>query len=646
GTLKRANTRGDEVYVVGEEPTGLRFFRLDLPTFTVASLGPGCGGVTSTVDLPGVRHAIEMASGPEGVIAVITDDPAAELWLVDAGTAGTANSLGTVDLQGDSTPTWAVWDAGNLLLARSNGRVELWRWASPSTMELAAGWQSPDGTPTSATLIGDQLFVGLEIGTDPLTGRVVQVSLHEPLQPMLMGASTFDHPIVTMARDGRLQLVATQDELISDEITELPPSVQPERVSWGHGTDSNNTGRSWATVMGADGSSGWDFAVRLFWPGEQCSTRSDLNERRVAGSDNSTPPVVVGVGLNHVPSSPYSPWTNGWRGFDSPRQPSYSLGLHRDPPTGCLTDLGVANGTHTDSLRVIFTVTAARGQADARYYYSVEGWPETGLATLTTNGPVAEIFAIETEILVLDDSLSVWATNPAHHGDQRAPVPVAGLSGVNLFGAALVANGVIAGDRVIAVGGDPTSLAVVRFAPPLQEPGDPVFTVLRDGTAEVDRLPNLAGAVIDLTAEGYLVWVLTNDNGTFRVFRYRLTEESSVPLVLEQQVELGPGEPPVAIGIRGSDDTHEEGDAVAIVRKGDGVELRGEDLGFISHTPLPGAALDIIWGSFVLLGDFGVAELGGPNASPTPSFVRSNAWNPGRAIHATTHIATPGGPTW
>lgn len=374
--------------------------------------------------------------------------------------------------------------------------------------------------------------------------------------------------------------------------------------------------------------------------------RSGLNERRVAVSDTSTPPVVVGVGLNNVPSSPYSPWTGSWRGFDSPRPPSYSVGLHRDPPTGCLTDLGIAGGTHTDDLRVVFTATAARGQADARYYFSVEGRPETGMATLSTNGPVAEMFVIETEILVLDDSLSVWATNPAHNGDQRAPVPVAGLSGVNLFGAAPVANGVIAGDRVIALGGDPASLAVVRFAPPPQEPGDPGFTVLRDGTADVDRLPNLAGAVIDVTADGYLVWVLTNDTGTFKVFRYRFTEDASTPPVLEQQVDLDPGEPPVAIGIRGSDDTHEEGDAIAIVRKSDGVELRGDDLGFISHTSLPGDALDIIWGSFVLLGDFGVAELGGPNASPTPSFVRSNAWSPGRAVHATTHIATPGGPTW
>lgn len=640
GTLKRANTRGDEVLVAGEEPEGLRFFRLGLPVLDDTSLMLACGGGVITADLPGVRRILELSAGPGGVVGVVTDDPSAELWLVDVAVPGAVTSLGTVDLDGLAVPTWATWDSGSLILARAGGQVEIWRWVSSSGMQLFASWQAQEGAPTAANFVGDQLFVGLD------SGKIVQVSLQDPISPLVIGSSALSGPVVSMSRDGQVQYVALQGELFRDEVSELPPSVMPERVAWGHGTDGQSQGRSWVTVAGGEGDQGWLFDARLFWGNGELESRIGLYERRTINEDLSSPPSIVGVSNSRVPSSPYSPWTTGWRGFDNPRHLEYSLGLHFDPPTGCATNLATAAGSATEDLRVIFTVTAASGQADATYGYAVEGSAETGVTTLPTNGAVVELFLYRNDIVVLDNGISGWATHPDHNGDQRAPTPIGGFAAIDLFGTAPVSKGVLAQERVIAVGGDPLSLAIVRLTPPTLVPGNIEITVLRNGQSATDVLPNLAGAIVDLAADGEYIWLLTDQNGTYRVYRYHFSENPAESPGLDHEVALAPGATPVAIGLRQSDETHDEGYAVAIVRQGFGVELRGDDLGFLSSTRVPGEAVDFTWDRWLLLGDFGVAELEGPNASPAVSFVKSNAWNPGKAVRGADRIVTPEGPTW
>lgn len=640
GTLKRANTRGDELLVAGEEPEGLRFFRLGLPVLDDSSLVLACGGGVITADLPGVRRILELVAGPDGVVGVVTDDPSAELWLVDVAVPGAVTSLGTVDLGGLSGPTWATWDSGNLILARAGGQVEIWRWVSSSGMQLYASWQPQEGVPTAANFVGDQLFVGLD------SGKIIQVSLQDPASPLVIGDSALSGAVVAMSRDGLSQYVAPQGELVRDEVSELPPSVMPERVAWGHGTDAQSHGRSWVTVAGGEGEQGWLFDARLFWGNGELETHAGLFERRTINEDLSSPPSIVGVSYSRVPSSPYSPWTTGWRGFDNPRHLDYSLGLHFDPPTGCATNLATAGGSATENLRVIFTVTAASGQEDATYGYSVEGSTETGVATLPTNGAVVELFLYGSDIVVLDDGISGWATHPDQYGDQRAPTPIGGFAAIDLFGAAPVSKGVLTQERVIAVGGDPLSLAIVRLTPPTVVPGDLGITVLRTGQSAMDVLPDLAGAIVDLAVDGEHLWLLTNQGGTYRVYRYHFTENPAESPGLDQEVALAPGATPVALGLRYSDETHDEGYAVAIVRQGFGVDLRGEDLGFLSSTRVPGEAVDFTWDRWLLLGDHGIAELEGPNASPSVSFVKSNAWNPGKAVRGADRIVTPEGPTW
>jgi len=388
------------------------------------------------------------------------------------------------------------------------------------------------------------------------------------------------------------------------------------------------------------------YLASYFWQAGDWSAGRWLGDTITINGDVPQAPLIVAVDdWSRVPSAPYLPWTPGWRGFDNPAPRAAALGLFHAPPTLCATDRGDGTGTHTDTLRVIFTVTAASGQPDATYYYKAENAPYEGVVTLPTNGPVAELLEFATHVIALDNSMSVWATNPDFNGNQLLPTAVTG-PGVDLFGASPVATGVLRGDRVFAFADNPARLAIVQLTVPASLPGNLGVTALRDGTATGDELAGVAGMVVDFTVVWDLAWVLSNDSGTYHLYRFRFTDSSSDPPVLEYQATLAEAGQPVAIGIRFSDDTHDEGIAVAVVRRGVGVELRGEDLSFLSFTPLPGDAQDFIWGSWVLLGDFGAAQLQGPNAAPTPSYVRSNTWNPGRAIHGSGRIATPTGPAW
>lgn len=440
-------------------------------------------------------------------------------------------------------------------------------------------------------------------------------------------------------------MVVPEGQLFNDSLAELPPTVLPERLSWGHGTDSNGNGRSWATVAGSDGDAGWDFNLRLYWVNGDRLADVQLMERPVIGTDVASAPTVVATGFNGVPSSGYVSLTAGWRGFDGARHPAYSLGLQADPPSGCGTDRGLANGSHTDARRVIFAATAASGQADAAYSYAVEGSPERGTVTLTTTGPVREMFPFYSNIVVLDDNLSIWATNPEHGGDQLNPTPVP-TGGVDLFGSAPVKVGVLVDKRLVACADGPARVAVIGLTPPVAPPAFIDATVVRDGTAATDELVDLSGSIVDIASEGDLLWVLSNDAGTYHLYRYQVPESATGTPLLQHHAELASGAAPIAIGRRHSEGTHDEPAAVAVVRQGYGVELRADDLSFISLTRLPGEPLDFVWGNWMLLGDFGAAELQGPNAAPVPTFVRSNAWSPGKAIHGPYQIATPDGPTW
>jgi hypothetical protein len=136
-------------------------------------------------------------------VAVLTDNPVAELRLVDVSSPASSEPAGSIDLPGGSAPAWGRWQSGELHLGRGDGTVELWRWTE-SGPELHASFAPDSGAARASMRFGDQLWIGLDDGrlfqVDLTRGIVVgELALGDP-EP---------EPVIGMAREGSLLRVAT-----------------------------------------------------------------------------------------------------------------------------------------------------------------------------------------------------------------------------------------------------------------------------------------------------------------------------------------------------------------------------------------------------------------------------------------------------
>jgi len=471
--------------------------------------------------------------------------------------------------------------------------------------------------------MGDQLWLGLD------TGALQQVDLTDPASPQFVGEMNLNEPIIAMSRSIDWLNVATTTHLYAVHCPYMPPTLRPDLVMWSHGG-----GRSWAGI-------GFEFewpATSITWSDGFSVTNTD-GCHYCAGVDPTevpTPPMILAVG-DGIPAAPFIPASVTLRGFNIFPDPGYVMNVRETPVEGCVVDRGASDAVHT-TVNVLWTADAGFGDPHILYSHVVETDGSRGEITFDAPGPITELLSYNDYLVAVGDGLTVWDTDNARGGDALNPVL---KQHVDLFG----------GDHVVK--------ATHVFWGPLlaaaDHPGrfsmldpNPWYNSLPTPVVQADNvtLPGLTGSVRDLFSLGNELYVLTDGGVAGRIFRYSI-EVPTAP-VLELQTDVGAGNAAVAIAFRGGDDTVETSDSVLVVRRGWGIDVLSVDLAPITSLRLPGDPQAVFWnwGTYVLLGDFGVAEITGPVNQPVADFVFSNMSNLGRVIHrSNSSLVTPEGQT-
>jgi hypothetical protein len=621
GTLVKAKVRGDEFVIVAEEAAGLKLLRMSAVADASGLWAPDCGEAISSVLLPASAglHALELLPGPGATVAVLTDDPLAELRLVDVSRPDTSVVGGSVDLPGGVAPTWGVWQTGELFVGRTDGSLEVWRWGDSGPV-LFASWRPQQGKVNAAVRRGDQLWVGLD------TGDLQQVDIADPAQPLLRGRRSLGEPVVAM--DG--SLFATTSHLYLAWIPFMPPTIAPDLVTWGYGG-----GKSWAVL-----SDPFDYSqeVTVTWSNGQTATGWSTDAMLLTtGTSVQDPPTLVVVSQAGVPSPPYVPANVTLRSFDGSSGPDFAGGVQISREQACLSNRGATGLGSTSDGWLQFVATGIAGQEFCRYTV-VDSWAGTSHdTTLSTRGPLLDILTRDSYLVVLDDGVSVWDLDNTRGGNVESPVRTQQLASLQIA-PARAAKPLASGSILLAA----DTPGRYTFLGPLDNSSGTV-TVVADNVP----LPGFEGLVMDLDSNGDTLFVLSNAGAAGRLYRYSIANPSAP--VLELQADVQAGAPAVALAVRGQDSTCDACTSLAAVRRGWGVELCSLELAPLASLPLPGDPRWVTWNSglYVLLGDFGVARITGPNRSPLVDFVQSNTRPPGKAIRwGGGAIITPEGLTW
>ncbi len=625
GTLVRARSRGDELFVVAEEAEGIRLYRLEAPVDQAGAWAPDCGRPIVSVLVPDTvgLHALELLPAGDGLVAILADDPAGELRLVDATDAGTLEGVGTLDLAGADVPAWGEWARGELLLRRSDRSLEIWRWGDAGMVRHAA-WRPDAGLPVGAARFGEELFVGLD------TGVVQQVTLVDSVQPRLVGESDLGQPIATLSRMYNNLFVGVPVGLVEIPLPHMPLTIDPDLVAWGHGG-----GRSWgslilteewarATVSWADGS------VATI---DECSTCEAITL-----VDEPTAPTFRLVSEEGVPALPYTPPAIRLRSFDRFTPWQFWADVRAPQATSCVTDLAAAGAAHS-SVNAVWGAYGGSGRTEIGFSSLNENTSERATAELANPSPIVDLFNYNNYLVACDDGVSVWDLDPTRAGSMTSPVltyqtELFGVRPVELCRHSESGFLVLAADM-------PGRYAMLDPQPWYGGSSTPV--VLADDVV----LPALEGRILDVQQLPERLFVLTDAGSAGRVYAYSITDPA-LPELLGQR-DLAPGAPAAAMIYRQGEDWAEGTEALLVVRRGWGAEMWSPELESLGALELPGDPRDAFWagGTYVLLGDFGVAQIRGPATSPQVNYLLSNVNPPGKALHrSNSAVATPEGPTW
>jgi hypothetical protein len=595
-------------------------------TDSVGGWVPDCDALGSDLLLDNTAglRGLELLPAPHGRVAVLTDDPDAELRLVDVSLPGSSEPDGSIDLPGGSAPTWGRWKSGELHLGRADGTVELWRWNDAGPVRFASF--APDGAAARASMrFGDQLWLGLD------DGRLLQVDL---TRGIVVGETVLGdpepEPVLGMAREGSLLRVATTLHIFMLELGPMPPTIVPDQVAWGHGEL-----RSWAGIAVPEPGA---LEVRARWDGGASATWEPCAHcLGVVDEDIVAAPSLTAVSWEGVPSPPYVPPAVTLRTFDAGTVPEVWLGsvghgaASCDAPRGTL---GAAPGVNT----VLWRATGLAGETGVAWATLEEGTDARTGSTLATTRALRDLFEAFGYLVVIDDDLSVLAVDPARGGDPLTPVPVQQLAlGI---GAPELARRIDFGPLLLAAS-EPARLAIVDLGP--LETGTGAVAVVADDVA----LPEVAAPILDLVAGGDHLYVLTAEGSAGRIYRYSFGEPAA-PVFLDAY-DVPAGAPATSLAYRMGDDTSGDSESLVVVRLGWGIELLTPDLAPLASLPLPGTARGAYWnwGLYVLLGDWGVARVTGPPAVPFVDFLQSNHRSPGDARRAGDRsLVTPEGLTW
>jgi hypothetical protein len=574
GTLVRGITHAGYLFLASEGDAAA--FHVLLPPLvdgTTGAISAACNGAVATVVLPAPNgtHVLEVFPAVPGQMAVLTDLPGAELLLIDATTPTAPVFVGAVDLEGSGTPSWSVWNGGELLLGRADGGVEIWRWGDSASV-LFARWLPAGAVARAAARISDQLWVGLS------DGRLQQVDLLDPASPRLVGEMQLGAPVVGISDLERSLLVATETGLFHVWPRVMPPEVNPDSVAWGH-----EIGWSWARVYASSLEDIASTSVR--WGDVEATYNSDGYIYEVF-DEIATAPTIRATDVLGVPSSEYTPsaW-QPWGLWAATGDIDWFPRWNPIAPGDCLSDIGTFGNTDHDVASwggVPWIATAASGASAVELAFYPDGsawWSDPpARRTLPATGAVAGVVGFDTTLLVLDDGLGVWdlgdPTSPAlaSHTDPLGSDPVSAARLVDQDWTLVL----------LAAGGNPGRIVPIDVA----EPANPV------AGAEV-VLPGMLGTVIDLQRgpDGTL-FLLTNDGTVARLFRYDVSDPAAATLLA--QAELPPGASPVAMDVGYTVGETPRSTFVAVAREGWGVEVYAAGtLALLHSLPLPGVPRDL-----------------------------------------------------
>jgi len=628
GVLTRAKVRGDELYAVAEESTGLVLYRLTLPVISNGALTVDCGDTIRATPIPGTGglHALEILPAGDGRIAVLTDDPTAELRVLDASDPVTTTVVGSLDLAGASLPKWGAWQTGELFVGRADGSLELWRWADAG-MQRVTSWHPAQAEARAAIRMGDELFVGTSVGV------VQQVDIWDASQPRLLGEDVFGSAIVGMSQELDRMLVATAQDLNAVTVPKLALTLAPDSVSWSYGG-----GRM---VAAATFGGFWAGSASFAWSDGTKGIANDCPFCEVAiDGDVHDPPTVTTFTGDGVQSAPYTPSAVRLRSFDAGTGPE----LVRVPHTGPLTSCDATRAATWDAAVSVggphggWLVYGFAGQVDAGYRFTDPNTQEVTTRTLATSGPLLDVSNAGLYLVTVANDLTLWDIDVNRGADPYNPVKRQQLA--VQIGTPEVVKLAPDGSILLAANAPARYAAVV---PDPQGNGSNAFEVIGDNIA----LSGLEGKIRDLYQGPNILYVLTDAGVAGRVYAYS-NGASDQPTLLAQ-IDLSAGAPGVGLGIYAGDDSNTVAEALTVVRQGWGVETYSLDLSAkLGSLRLPGDARAVHWnwGNYVLLGNVGVARLLGPPSQLTPQYLLSNLFPPGNVTHAWTYglVASEGVP--
>ncbi len=605
GTLLAGRGWGGWLYLVADEgSSGLRLYTLAEPSIVedggnTRSLywpNDGAQGVVSMG--PSVQAVLAVVPGPPGRVAVVTDDPSAELQLADVTDPLAPVALGSVDLSGTTSPSWAAWDDGQLILGRNDGSVEIWRW-NGSSMETVASWNPDTVGVSSARITGSQLWLGLE------DGRLEQVDLYAPGGPRRLGEITLGTGAVHLSDLGGALLAGVDGQLYHLWVWELPPDLETGQVLWeadGEAMTLSVAVDRYRAYCGEDRS-----RVVVTWP------HSQYEDVRFFGADwtvlehwtstGDAPVVEIDLcsGISGTPMTPvpWIPWDMLPEPFTLWPVLHESYYEQQAPGRAELVALGSADWRY-------WVATANRGATEV---LASESFSDTGVVASTplpAPGGVVGLWAHDQFLHVLSGGLTVWDLSDPSTPGEAASVALLGSDGASA-GTEWMHMDESTEEMVpwlYAVGGSPPRLAVVKM-------GDPENPMLVGDNAV---LPSAQGTALAVGFAGDSLLLLTGDNGTFRLLRYDVNDPSAPTLL--STVELQ-GSRPVSMAA-GTDYEEESGifPLVAIVREDDTIEFLdgadGSSLGSVTlpASPTSGVVMGVGGEAYVPLGNgYGLAAV-------------------------------------
>ncbi len=574
GALVRGVTHAGYLFLASEgDAAALHVVAPPLVDGTTGAISAACEGAVASLALPvpSGAHVLEVFPAFPGQMAVLTDLSGSELLLIDVTTPTAPVFVGAVDLEGSATPSWGVWNGGELLLGRSDGSVEIWRWGDSAPV-LFARWHPAGAAARAAARIGDQLWVGLA------DGRLQQVDLLDPASPQFVGEMRLGAPVVGISDFEWSLLVATETGLFHVWPRVMPPEINPDSVAWGH-----EGGWSWARVY-ASSLEGLD-STSVRWGDAAGAYNTDGYIYEIFDGV-ATPPTIRSIDVLGVPSGDYAPsaW-QPWGLWAATGDIDWFPRWNPIAPGDCSSFHGTFGNTNHDiaswgGVPWVATAAAEATSVELVSYPDGSAWWRDPPArrTLATTGVVAGVIGFDTTLLVLDDGLGVWNV-----GDPASP---ALASHADLLGSDPVsAARLVEQDWTLvlfAAGGNPGRVVPIDVA----DPANPV------AGAEL-VLPGMLGTVIDLQRgpDGTL-FLLTADSGVARLFRYDVGDPAAPALLA--QIELPPGPPPIAMDIGYSGGETLRPTFVAVVREGWGVEAYAAGtLALLHSLPLPGVSRDV-----------------------------------------------------